>query len=428
MGPMALLWRSLFQARAAIADLRRIALRAFVALTAVQAAIVGVLVAMDEIRKRRQGPREGFPWADQPEVEIESGDLGLKLYPFGVELYDAMLEAIEAAERHIYVGTFIWKGDEVGRRFVEALAKRAREGVRVCVIFDGLANVFVPPSFKRFPQEIHTLHFRPLWGPAKLANPRNIFRYHRHLMAVDGSVAFLGGYNIGSLYAAGWRDTQVRVRGVGAHEVENDFVDFWNAHRSPDLPELEHSGPRDWDPSTIFHRNDPYMRIFPIRAMYLEAIDRANRHIYLTHAYFIPDRAMRKGLVDAVKRGVDVQVLVPEHSNHVTADWLARRHFYELLEAGVRVFLYRHIMIHSKTATVDGVWSTVGSANIDRYSLLGNYEINLEVYSRRFADQMEKMFELDKTNARELTLEEWKNRPLPAKAVERVLQSLSPLV
>lgn len=422
-----LLRRSLFEARTTISGLRRILLRAFLALTALQAALVGILVAMAEIRKRRQGPSEGFPWADQPEVELESGE-HLKIYPFGVDLYEAMIEAIESAERHIYVGTFIWKGDEVGRRFVEALARKAREGVRVCVIFDGLANVFVPPSFKRFPEEIHTLHFRPLWGPEKLANPRNIFRYHRHLMAVDGSVAFLGGYNIGSLYAAGWRDTQVRVRGVGAHEVENDFVDFWNAHRGPDLPELEHSGPRDWDPATIFHRNDPYMRIFPIRAMYLEAIDRANRHVYLTHAYFIPDRAMRAGLVEAVRRGVDVQVLVPEHSNHVTADWLARRHFYELLEAGVRIFLYEHIMIHSKTATIDGVWSTVGSANIDRYSLLGNYEINLEIYSRRFAAQMERMFELDKTNARELTLEEWENRPLPAKAVERILASLSPLV
>lgn len=425
---MALLRRTLLGTRGTLSGVRRVVLRVFLALTAVQAALVGILVAMAEIRKRRQGPSEGFPWADQPEVELESGDHRLKLYPFGVELYEAMLEAIKGAERDIYVGTFIWKGDEVGRRFVQALAEKAREGVRVCVIFDGLANVVVPPSFKRFPEEIHTLHFRPLWGPANLADPRNIFRYHRHLMAVDGSVAFLGGYNIGSLYAAGWRDTHVRVRGVGAREVENDFVDFWNAHRTPDLPALDHSGERDWDPATVFHRNDPFMRIFPIRAMYLEAIDRANHHIYLTHAYFIPDRAMRAGLIDAVRRGVDVQVLVPEHSNHVTADWLARRHFYELLDAGVRIFRYKHIMIHSKTATIDGVWSTVGSANIDRYSLLGNYEINVEVYSQRFAAQMERMFELDKTNARELTLEEWENRPLPAKAVERVLASLSPLV
>ena len=415
------------ETRRALAEVRRLGVRLVLGLLAVQAALVGVLVAMAQLRKRREGPREGFPWADRPEVELESGGR-LKLYPFGVRLYEAMLAEIEGARETVFVGTFIWKGDEVGRRFVEALARKAREGVRVCVIFDGLANVVVPPSFKKVPEEIQTLHFRPLWGPEKLANPRNVFRYHRHLMSVDGRVAFLGGYNIGSLYAAGWRDTHVRIGGEEAREVENDFSDFWNAHRTPDLPEISSARRRTWNPALVVRRNDPYLRIFPIRAMYIEAIDRSNDHVYLTHAYFVPDRAMRAGLIDAARRGVDVQVLVPHESNHVTADWLARRHFEELLRAGVRIFRYRHIMIHSKTATVDGVWSTVGSANIDRYSMLGNYEINLEVYSERFADQMERMFELDKTNAYELTLTEWERRPLPAKLVERALSSLSPLV
>ena len=414
-------------ARRALAEVRRLGLRLVLGLLAVQAALVGVLVAMAQLRKRREGPRQGFPWADRPEVELESGGR-LKLYPFGVRLYEAMLAEIEGARETVFVGTFIWKGDEVGRRFVEALARKAREGVRVCVIFDGLANVVVPPSFKKFPEEIQTLHFRPLWGPEKLANPRNIFRYHRHLMSVDGRVAFLGGYNIGSLYAAGWRDTHVKISGKEAREVENDFSDFWNAHRTPELPEISSARRRTWNPALVVRRNDPYLRIFPIRAMYIEAIDRANDHVYLTHAYFVPDRAMRAGLIEAARRGVDVQVLVPHESNHVTADWLARRHFEELLRAGVRIFRYRHIMIHSKTATVDGIWSTVGSANIDRYSMLGNYEINLEVYSERFADQMERMFELDKTNAVELTLAEWNRRPLPAKLVERALSTLSPLV
>ncbi len=381
---------------------------------------------MDEVRKRREGPKEGFPRMNQPEVELQSGGR-LKLYPYGVRLYEAMIEEIEGAKRSVFVGTFIWKGDAVGRRFVEALARKAREGVRVCVIFDGLANVVVPPSFKRFPKEIETLHFRPLWGPENLANPRNVFRYHRHLMSVDGRVAFLGGYNIGSLYAAGWRDTHVRIRGEEAREVENDFVDFWNAHRTDDLPEIPPAKERAWNPTATFHRNDPYLRIFPIRAMYIEAIDRANSHIYLTHAYFIPDRAMRAGLIEAVKRGVDVQILLPHRSNHATADWLARRRFHELLRAGVRIFWYKHLMIHSKTATIDGIWSTVGTANIDRLSLLGNYETNLEVYNERFAAQMESMFDLDKTNAEELTLEEWVRRPLPAKIVERALSTLRPL-
>src|ERR687894_720137 len=423
-----LLRRILAEVRAGISTLRRLGLRVFLALTALQVVIVGVLVAMAEFRKRRQGPREGFPWEDQPEIKMESSKDRLKIFAYGVSLYEAMLDEIEAAQDEIFIGTFIWKGDEVGRHFVEALARKADEGVGVYVVFDGLANVFVPPSFKRFPEQIHRLHFRPLSGPARILNPRNIFRLHRHVMCVDGNVAFLGGYNIGSLYAAGWRDTHVRVRGGAAREVDNAFVDFWNAHRTGELPRITPNKERDWNPAVRVRRNDPYMRIFPIREMYIEAIDRANSHIYLTHAYFVPDRAMKAHLIDARKRGVDVQVLVPEQSNHITADWLARRHFHELLEAGVRIFLYRHIMIHSKTATVDGLWSTIGSANIDRLSMLGNYELNIEVYSRSLAAQMERMFEVDKTNAEELTLVEWENRPLPAKIVEQTLANLSPLV
>jgi cardiolipin synthase len=420
--------RVVSEVRTGLSTLRRVGFRIFLGLTALQAVIVGVLVALAEFRKRRRVPREGFPWEDQPEISLEAGEDRMKIYAYGVNLYQAMLEEIEAAEGDIFVGTFIWKGDEIGRRFVDALARKAGEGVEVYVVFDGLANVFVPPSFKRFPEKIHRLHFRPLSGPAKIMNPRNVFRFHRHVMSIDGKVAFLGGYNIGSLYAAGWRDTHVRVRGDAAREVDNAFVDFWNAHRTGELPRIVPNKERDWNPAVRVRRNDPYMRIFPIREMYIEAIDRANSHVYLTHAYFVPDRAMKAHLIDAKKRGVDIQLLVPEQSNHITVDWLARRHFHDLLEAGVRIFLYRHIMIHSKTATVDGIWSTIGSANIDRLSMLGNYELNIEVYSRTLAAQMERMFALDKTNAKELNLEEWERRPLPAKLVERVLASLSPLV
>ena len=170
------------------------------------------------------------------------------------------------------------------------------------------------------------------------------------------------------------------------------------------------------------------MRIFPIRTVYLEAIDRADSHIYITQAYFVPDRALRAALKEAAGRGVDVQVLLPWNSNHVVADWLGRRWFWELLDAGVRIFGYKDIMIHSKTATIDGLWSTIGTANVDRFSMLGNYEVNLEVYSEKVASQMEEMFELDKTNAFELTREEWEQRPLVAKFVERALESLAPLV
>ena len=398
-------------------------------IAAVQAAVVAVLIALAELRKRRGPPREGFPWESQAEVKLESKDVWFKLYPHGGELFEAMLAEIEGAEREIFIETFIWKGDEMGRRFVEALACRAREGVRVYAIFDGLANfLVVSQEFKRFPEEIRTLHFRPLSTPTSYVDPRSIFRDHRKILCVDGRVAFIGGFNIGSLYASGsWRDTHLRIRGSEVLEVENAFIDFWNAHRYDGLPEIDTRRRRAWNSEAVLHRNDPYLRIFPIRAVYLEAIDRATSHIHLTSAYFIPDHALRAGLMEAARRGVDVQILLPRDSNHPTVDWLSRRHWYELLDNGVRIFAYENIMIHSKTATIDGLWSTIGTANIDRLSLLQNYEINLEVYDRRLAGQVERMFELDKTNAKELTLENWARRPLSAKIAERAIASLEPL-
>ncbi|MDN5698202.1 MAG: phospholipase D-like domain-containing protein [Rubrobacter sp.] len=409
--------------------IRRYALRIAASVFAAQAAVVAVLIALTELRKRRDTPPEGFPWEDQAEVSLESKDVWFKIFPQGEGLFEAMLAEIEKAEREIFIETFIWKNDRVGKRFVEALARKAREGVAVYAIFDGLANfVVVPPEFKRFPSEIHTLHFRPLSSPTSYVDPRTIFRDHRKILSVDGRVAFLGGFNIGSLYASdSWRDTHLRIRGTEVLEVENAFVDFWNAHRTDDLPRIDAKRRRAWNSDAVLHRNDPFMRIFPIRAMYLEAIDRATECIYLTSAYFLPDRALRAGLIEAAGRGVDVQILLPRDSNHPTVDWLSRRHWYELLDNGVRIFAYENIMIHSKTATIDGVWSTVGTANMDRLSLLQNYEINLEVYDRRLADQIERMFELDKTNAAELTLENWTRRPLLAKIAERAIATLEPL-
>ena len=427
---LSLLAQGLSYIRTLFLGLRGYALRIAAAFAAIQVGVVAILITLTQLRKRRGQPREGFPWKSQPEMELESEDVWFKLYPQGEELFEAMLAEIERAEREIFIETFIWKGDEVGRRFVEALARKAREGVDVYAIFDGLANfLVVSPEFKDFPEEIHTLHFRPLSTPTSYLDPRTIFRDHRKILCVDDRVAFVGGFNIGLLYASGsWRDTHLRIRGTEVLELKNAFIDFWNDHRHADLPEIATSSrPRSWLSDAVLHRNDPYLGIFPIRAVYLEAIDRAMSHIYLTSAYFLPDRALRRNLIAAARRGVDVQILLPRDSNHPTVDWLSRRHWYELLHNGVKIFAYENIMIHSKTATIDGVWSTVGTANIDRLSLLQNYEINLEVYDRRLAGQMERMFELDKTNAAELTLENWTRRPILAKIAERAIASLEPL-
>jgi cardiolipin synthase len=397
----------------------KVLLSLLAALVAAEATLVGAMEAAATLRRRffTAQPRGGFPWEDRPEVELEPGDTWLKLYPQYEMLYEAMLEEIERAEERIFIETFIWQDDDWGNRFVEALAKKAREGIEVYAVFDELANLGQPAEFKRFPEEINTLRFRRFSGPLSLINPRSAHRDHRKLLAVDGKVAFVGGFNIGVLYT-NWRGTHLRVRGEEAHEIERAFVNFWNTHRSADLPEIPPVRESSWDPSTALLVNDPYHHTLPIRDSYLTTLNRANERVYLTTAYFTPGPAYREALVRAAERGVDVQVLFPQVSNHALVDWLARSYLGELLRGGVRIFMYKDFMLHAKTATVDGVWTTVGSANLDTLSFFGLHETNLEVYSERLTAQMEETFELDKTNATELTLEEWESRPLLPKLVE----------
>ncbi|HLR84688.1 MAG TPA: phospholipase D-like domain-containing protein, partial [Nocardioidaceae bacterium] len=285
-----------------------------------------------------------------------------------------------------------------------------------------------PRSFKRFPSSIHVLCY-PLLRPGLLVlNIRKSGRDHRKILVIDGETAYVGGYNIGSTYATEWRDTHIKFRGPSAWDFENAFVDFWNMQRPGGLPLLADEGARTWEPRIRAHRNTPGMLVFPIRGMYLEAIDRARDHIYITQAYFIPDREILQALLSAARRGVDVRVLVPERSNHVVADWMSRGFYSTLLRGGISIWLYENAMVHAKTATIDGKWTTIGTANIDRLSLTGNYEINVEVFDEGLAEQMEKVFAADSSNARRLSIGEWDRRAIAAKFSELVLAPLRPLL
>lgn len=403
----------------------QILLWSFCGLVLAQTVVIAIIVGVDALRKRRGAPT-AFPWFTLEPTPVDQNEL--RLYTYGEELYAAMLHAIERAERQVLFETFIWKDDEIGQRFKRRLIEAARRGVQVYVIFDGFANLVVPRRFKRFPPELHVLEYRVLPRVWQLVDPRRLARDHRKILVVDGQIAFAGGFNIGSLYATQWRDTHVQITGPMVSELENVFVDFWNAHRSRRMPGLPNPPRRVWHSRIQVHRNDPTTFIYPIRAMYLEAIDRAGHHIDLTHGYFIPDRTLFRALLVAAARGVDIRILLPERSNHVVADWLARGYYGRCLRGGIRLMLYQSAMIHAKTATIDGVWSTVGTANIDRLSLVGNFEINLEIYDEQIAEQMEQIFARDITNARELTLEEWRARPWLAKLGETILVPLRPLL
>jgi cardiolipin synthase A/B len=392
------------------------------AVVAVQGATLLALFIVDHRRKKLRKPAT-FPRLPPRSVTVGASEV--TVYTYGEDLYRDMLNAISQAKSRIFFESFIWKADAVGQAFKDALIDAANRGVKVYVVFDEFANLVVPRSFFNFPKNI-AVRRHPLIASG-FRFPRNTGRDHRKLLVVDDVAAFLGGYNIGSLYATDWRDTHARLTGDIVWDVQNAFIDFWNlwARRRTALPD---SGSMTWQPDIRIHRNMPRNMVYPIRGMYLDAIDRASHHIYLTHAYFIPDTDILSALVRAARRGVDVRIIIPAASNHIVADWLSRGFYSHLLRNGVRLLLYQGAMVHAKTATIDGQWSTIGTANIDRVSLLGNYEINMEAFNRDVARQMEEIFAIDSTNTVELTLADWQRRHAMVKFSETVLTPLRPLL
>ena len=397
----------------------RILLVATGLMIALQAITVTILQIVSAQRKRNR--QEGsFPHPQLSEVPV--GENTLQLYDYGSDLYEAMLTAIDAAQESIYLETYIWKDDAVGQAFKDHLASKAAQGVEVYVVFDSFANTVVPRDFKVFPANIHVLKYQAIHRPWHLLDPRRYSLDHRKLLIVDGYTGFIGGFNIGSLYATTWRDTHLRMRGPAAAELAQSFIDFWNRH-DPGHERITRHYPRRFDPLINERGTDALRLTFPIRGMYIEAIDRAEHSIRLTNAYFVPDQMLLESLKAAAERGVDVQILVPWISNHVVVDWLARGYFTDCLKAGLSVFGYRN-MLHAKTCTVDGQWSTIGTANLDRLSSVGNYEINAEIYSEALAQQMEELFKCDTTNALKLTPDQWFKRPWYAVLGERILSPL----
>ena len=387
-------------------------------------AIVGALTVAGARRQRRPLPG-GFPHPALPEAKL--GRNQLRIYDYGQDLYDAMLTAIDEARERIYIESFIWKDDTIGREIKARLIAKAKEGVQVYVIFDVFANLVVPRAFKQFPPIIHTLRFAPWWRVWRLIDPRVYALDHRKMLVADGAVGFIGGYNIGDLYATQWRDTHLRIVGPAAEDLAQSFVDFWNLFTRKRIHITKHHQ-RHFDPTITLRGTNAMRLVFPIRDMYMEAFDRAQSHIMLTNAYFIPDHNLLEALTEAAVRGVEVHVLLPWQSNHILADWGARSYFGRCLRAGVHIWGYQGAMIHAKTCTVDGEWSTIGTANLDRLSAVGNYELNVEVYSQELAQRMEALFAADQTDAFEITADFWRNRPWYAKLGERILSPLQVLL
>lgn len=389
-----------------------------------QVAVVAALVALDgwknRGRKVREAPRPGT-------FAAQVGQSNLTIYTSGETLYEDMIAAIDGAERAVYLETYLWKNDEVGQRFLDALNAAAERGLDVVVIYDGFGNLVVPRKFYRFSDKVRVWRMPALRRPYWQGLLRHTGVNHSKILVADDHIAFVGGYNIGSLYARQWRDTHIREVGPAVWGLRNSIANTWNENRAPE-DQIPWIPPHSWNPEVRVAANLPLQLVYPVRHLYLKGIERAHHHIYITTPYFIPDQQILQALIAASRRGVDVRVMVPKDSNHITADWVSRGFYGQLLDAGITILLYAASMIHAKTATIDGEWSTVGTANIDRLSLSLNYETNVEIFDPDFAAEMEKVFEADSEHCEVLTSPQWRDRHPMARVAEVVLIPLRPLL
>lgn len=376
--------------------------------------------------------------ADEEAINLDSPlVLGnrLVLLQDGPATYKAMFAAIRAARDHINLETYIFEDGEIGSEFATLLLQKQAAGVQVNVIYDSIGSITTPRAFfeNLGAAGIQLVEFNPV-NPAKVKNKTWLLnnRDHRKLLVVDGKTAFLGGINISESYSSGsragsassrkkqagdgggWRDTHVQIEGPVVAELQKYFLDTWQRQSHRPLtgrnyfPRLERRG----DEIVRAIASEADSPESPIYLTLLSVIDHAERTIHLTNAYFVPDPKLLQALAGAAQRGVDVQMILPSKTDSWAVFHAGRSHYAKLLDAGVRLYERRGAILHSKTASIDGVWATIGSTNLDWRSFLHNDELNAVVLGTDFSGQMDAMFAKDRAASRAVEPEQWARRSL----------------
>ena len=347
----------------------------------------------------------------------------------GEATYAAMFQAIESAKYHINLESFIFEDDEAGRKFADRLLQKRAEGVKVHLMYDAVGSMNTPEAFFQRLRSagIEVVCFNPL-NPLEHRDEWGLtHRDHRKILIVDGRLAIMGGVNISKVYSSSprrrqqngktpihWRDTDIRIEGPAVGELQKLFIDSWLRQKGPAIygPEYFPLYKEQGNALVQVVGSTPGEDNRIPFVVYVSALSFAEHSIHLTNSYFIPDAQIEKGLTDAVKRGVDVKVIVPGVSDSKLALYAQRSHYTGLLKAGVQIFEHSNSFLHAKTAVLDGIWSTVGSTNLDYLSLMSNDEVNAVILDRAFAVQMEQMFARDLADSKPIVLKEWKERPL----------------
>ncbi len=352
----------------------------------------------------------------------------------GKECFDAIEEAIRSAKTHVHVLYYIFEADRTGTRIRDALIERAKAGVKVRLLTDGVGTTLSRRFLKPLREAgVEYARFSPIVLGGFL--PRIQLRNHRKIVIVDGRIGFLGGINVGDEYDASvtkrgaFRDTHVRLEGAVVRELQFTFLEDWHFSTSEIIrdrgmfpPPSDHE-----DQAAIIVPSGPDQEWESIEHVYFTAITQADEYIQLTTPYFVPDEPVRVALCAAALRGVRLELIVPHRSDSLIVTAAARSYFDELLRAGAHVYEYPK-MVHAKTMVVDGKIAIVGSANLDNRSFRLNFEVSALFYDPVALAELSRLFEVDKHKCSHITLKSRSRLPLPRRIAEASARLLSPLL
>jgi len=358
-------------------------------------------------------------------LQLRSGNQ-IRLLLNGQEAFPAMFDAVQGAEQSVTFENYVYWSGKVGRHFARLLADKANEGVRVHVVLDWVGSLSMDreslKSMEAAGVEVHRYH-SPRFGGMHLLNHRT----HRRELVIDGRVAFTGGIGFGDKWSGdgestdNWRDNHYEVHGPVVGDIQAAFLDNWLKTSGNILvgdnyfPDLESRGKH----LAGILCSSPTERATSGRLLILMLVAGANATIRIEQAYFIADKHLRHALVEAAERGVEVEILLPgKHIDIGVVRRASRMSWKRLLQAGVRIYEYQPTMLHVKAMVVDDQWVVAGSANLDFRSLYRNDEIYLVVRDHQFARQHVDAFTNDKQHAAEITLADWKKRPVAQRLVD----------
>ena len=361
----------------------------------------------------------------------------ITLYFTGKEALDAMLHSVLQARHHIHVQFYIIENDAVGTLWQQTLIQKAGEGVNIRVIFDDVGSWQLPRRYidKLIAAGIEVEPFASVrypWLTSKIN-----YRNHRKILVVDGIVGYMGGVNIADRYYSGgdqtiWRDAHIKIEGEAVPDLQSSFLLDWYFIKGKTISERKQYYPSLTLPSKICFTqiitSGPDSDFANIMQSYFTAITQAKKHLYIITPYFTPNETILNAIKVASLSGVDVRIMLPEKSDTHIVHLSSRSYFTELMEAQVKIYLFRKGFNHSKVITIDGNFCIVGSANLDNRSFEHNFEISAIVYNTDVTRQIEEQFHTDLHDCKQLQLKKWEKRPRKEKVAEAFARLFSPLL